>query len=73
MNNHKVIKNDFNEWKIQLNMYIKFFSLYNTRDTRTFNVWSRNEEIRLGNKTDDIVESLIINSLLNNYQKNNKF
>ena len=33
-----------------------------------FYVWSKNEEIRLGNETDDIVESLI-NSFLNNYQK----
>ena len=31
-------------------------------------MWSKNEEIRLGNETDDIVESLI-NSFLNNYQK----
>ena len=37
-------------------------------DIRTFYVWSKNEEIRLGNETDDIVESLI-NSFLNNYQK----
>ena len=37
-------------------------------DICTFYVWSKNEEIRLGNETDDIVESLI-NSFLNNYQK----
>ena len=37
-------------------------------DIRTFYVCSKNEEIRLGNETDDIVESLI-NSSLNNYQK----
>ena len=37
-------------------------------DIRTFYVWSKNEEIRLGNETDDIVESLV-NSFLNNYQK----
>ena len=35
---------------------------------RTFYVWSENDEIRLGNETDDIVKSLI-NSFLNNYQK----
>ena len=31
-------------------------------------VWSDNEEIRLGNETDDIIKGLI-NSFLNNYQK----
>ena len=31
-------------------------------------MWSDNEEIRLGNETDDIVKRLI-NSFLNNYQK----
>ena len=72
MNNNKAIKNNSNEWKIQLNMNIKFVSSNDTRDTRTFYVWSKNEEIRLGNETDDIVKNLI-NSFLNNYQKNNKF
>ena len=37
-------------------------------DIRTFYVWSKNEEIRLGNETDDIVESLT-NSFLNNYKR----
>ena len=31
-------------------------------------MWSDNEEIRLGNETDDIVKGLL-NSFLNNYQK----
>ena len=31
-------------------------------------MWSHNEEIRLGNETDDIIKRLI-NSFLNNYQK----
>ena len=35
---------------------------------KTVFVWSDNEEIRLGNETDDIVKRLI-NSFLNNYQK----
>ena len=43
-----------------------FFKWY--RDIRSFYVKSENEEIRLGNKTDDIDKSLI-NSFLNNYQK----
>ena len=33
-----------------------------------FLVWSNNEEIRLGNETDDIIKGLI-NSFLNEYQK----
>ena len=37
-------------------------------DIRTFYVLSKNEKIRLGIETEDIVESLI-NSFLNNYQK----
>ena len=47
---------------------MKNVSLDDAMDIRTFYVWSKNEEIRLGNETDDIVESLI-NSFLNNYQK----
>ena len=67
-NNHKAIENDSTEWKIQLNAKIKNVSLDDAMDIRNFYVWSKNEEIRLGNETDDIVESLI-NSFLNNYQK----
>ena len=68
INNHKAINNESNEWKIQLNMCIKFVSLIDTKDTRTFFVWSDNNEIRLGNETDDIVNNLI-ESFLNAYQK----
>ena len=68
INNHKAMKNNSSEWKIQLNMNIKFVSLNDTRDARTFYVWSKNEEIRLGNQTDDIVKTLI-NSFLNKYQE----
>ena len=68
INNHKAIKNGPKEWKIQLNACIKNVSLDDTGDICTFYVWSENEKIRLGNETDDIVESLI-NSFLNNYQK----
>ena len=46
----------------------KFVPSNDTGDIHTFYVWSRNEEIRLGNETDDIVNGLI-NSFLNNYQK----
>ena len=68
INNHKAIENGSREWKIQLNANIKNVSLDDAMDIRTFYVWSKNEEIRLGNETDDIVESLI-NSFLNNYQR----
>ena len=49
-------------------MYMKFVSLIDTQDIRTFYVWSENNEIRLGNETDDVVKSLI-DSFLNSYQK----
>ena len=49
-------------------MYINFVSSIDTGEIRTIFVCSDNEEIRLGNQTDDIVKRLI-NSLLNNYQK----
>ena len=49
-------------------MYINFVSSNDTGEIRTVFVWSDNEEIRLGNETDDIVKRLI-NSFLNNYQK----
>ena len=68
INNHKAIKNGSNEWKIQLNMHIEFVSSNETGDICTFYVWSKNDEIKLGNETDNIVKSLI-NSFLNNYQK----
>ena len=50
INNHKS-----NEWKIQINMGIKFISSKDTGEVRTIFVQSDNEEIRLGNKTDDII------------------
>ena len=68
INNHKAIENGSREWKIKLNAKIKNVSLDDAVDIRTFYVWSKNEEIRLGNETDDIVESRI-NSFLNKYQK----
>ena len=48
-------------------MHVNFVSSNDTGETRTSFVWSNNEEIRLGNETDDIVKR-IINSFLNNYQ-----
>ena len=63
INDHKTKK-----WKIQINMHVNFVSSNDTGEIRTIFVWSDNEEIRLGNETDDIIKGLI-NSFLNNYQK----
>ena len=71
INDHKAIETSSNEWKIQINMHINFVSSNDTGEIRTIFVWSDNEEIRLGNETDDIVKRLI-NSFLNNYQKEEK-
>ena len=59
--------NKSNEWKIQINMHVNFISSKDTGETRTVYVWSDNEEIRLGNETDDIVKELF-KSFRNNYQ-----
>ena len=49
-------------------MHANFVSSNDTGETRTIFVWSDNEEIRLGNETDDTIKC-ILNSFLNNYQK----
>ena len=66
INDHKV-----EEWKIQLGMRVNFISSKDTGETRTIYVWSDNEEIRLGNETDDIINKLF-ESFLDNYQKEEK-
>ena len=68
INDHKTIRNESNEWKIQINMHVNFVSSNDTGEIRTIFVWSDNEEIRSGNETDDIIKGLL-NSFLNNYQK----
>ena len=68
INDHKTIRNESNEWKIQINMHVNFVSSNDNGENGTIFVWSDNEEIRLGNETDDIIKGLI-NSFLNNYQK----
>ena len=68
INDHKTIRNESNEWKIQINMHVNFVSSNDTGEIRTIFVWSDNEEITLGNETDDIIKGLL-NSCLNNYQK----
>ena len=68
INDHKTIRNNSNEWKIQINMHVNFISSNDTGEIRTIFVWSNNEEMRLGNETDDIIKGFL-NSFLNNYQK----
>ena len=68
INDHKTNRNNSNEWKIQINMHVNFVSSNDTGEIRTIFVWSDNEEIRLGNETDDIIKGLL-NSFLNNYQE----
>ena len=65
INDHKAIRNEFNEWKIQINMHLNFISSKDTEEIRTIYVRSDNEEIRLGNETDAIVKELF-KSFLNN-------
>ena len=48
--------------------HVNFVSSKDAGETSTIFVQSDNEEIRLGNETDDIVKGLL-NSFLNNYQK----
>ena len=67
INDHKAIKTSTNKWEIQINMHINFVSSNGTGEIRIVFLWSDNEEIRLGNETDDIVKR-IINSFLNNWK-----
>ena len=71
INDHKAIRNESNEWKIQLNMSVNFISSNDTGEIRTFFVWSDNEEIRSGNETNDIIKRLL-KSFLTNYQNEEK-
>ena len=68
INENNAIKTSSKEWKIQINMHMNFVSSNDTGEFRTVFAWSDNEEINLGNETDDVVKRLI-NSFFNNYQK----
>ena len=59
INDHKAIKNESKEWKIQINMHVNFVSSKDTGETCTIFVWNDNEEIRSGNETDDIIKRLL--------------
>ena len=49
-------------------MHVNLISSKDTGETRIILVWSDDEEIRLGNETDDVIKELF-KSFLNNYQK----
>ena len=66
INDHKTVESG--EWKIRLNMHVNFISFKDTGETHTINILSVNEEIMLGNKTDDIITNLF-ESFLDNYQR----
>ena len=59
INENKAIENNANEWKIQINMNVNFVSSNDTGEIRTIFAWSNNEEIRLGNETNDIIKKLV--------------
>ena len=59
--------NNNNKQKVQLSIGVNFININDKEITRTFYVRSDNEEIMLGNDTSDI--NKILESLLNNYQK----
>ena len=40
INDHKAIKNESKEWKIQINMHVNFVSSKVTGETDTIFVWS---------------------------------
>ena len=67
INDHKTIRNNSDEWIIQINMHVNFISSNDTGETHTISVWSDNEEIGLGNETDDTIKGLF-DSFLTNYQ-----
>ena len=67
INDHKTIRNNFKEWKIQINMHVNLISSNDTGEIRTIFVWSDNKEIRSGNEAHDIIKGLL-NSFLTNYQ-----
>ena len=71
INDHRTIRNESNQWKIQLNMSINFHSSNDTGEIRTFFVWSDDEKIRSGNETDDIIKRLF-ESFLTDYQNEEK-
>ena len=69
INDHKNIRNS--KRKIQLNISVNFISTNDTGEIHTFYVRSDNEEIRSGNETNEIINTLI-KSFLSNYLEEEK-
>ena len=69
INDHKNIRNSTR--KIQLNIRVNFISTNDTGEIHTFYVRSDNEEIRSGNETNEIINTLI-KSFLSNYLEEEK-
>ena len=69
INDHKNIRNS--KRKIQLNIRVNFISTNDTGEIHTFYVRSDNEEIRSGNETNEIINTLI-KSFLSNYLEEEK-
>ena len=73
INNHKTplgkITDDdlYGEWKIQLTMQINFVSSLDPGEIRTMDSKSKNIEILMGSKADDIINDLF-ESFLERYQ-----
>ena len=59
INDHKNIRNESKEWKIQINMHVNFISSNDTGEIHTIFVQSDNEEIRSGHETDDVIKRLL--------------
>ena len=72
INDHRAIRNESNEWNIQLNMSVNFISTNDTGEIRIFFVWSDNEEIISGNETNAIIKRLLKYFLIN-YQNEEKY
>ena len=60
INENKAIENNFNEWKIQINMHVNFVSSNDTGEIRTIFVLSDNEEIKLGNETEILLKDVLV-------------
>ena len=73
INNHmtslgKIIDDDlYGKWKIQLTMQINFLSSLDPGEIRTMDLKSKNIEILMGSKADDIINDLF-ESFLERYQ-----
>ena len=68
INDQKAIRDNSREWKIQITMHANFISSKDTGETCTLFVRSDNNEVRLGNETDETIKELL-ESFLTNYQK----